>query len=525
MLALVWVAYLARGERGAAAYVRGSLAARDALPGLSDVDVAVVLQADPGGPGLAAARATARWLRVRRAFALTDVLLDYPLILEHDELRETVDSSALTFGLDGSAEHRAAYFGDRVSQDKLRMLERPGLYTATGDWRLIRGSDRRPREGPRDAQSRRVAAWLELCSWWQRVFPVCADPTGPRTASLCVKLVSEPARIWLWLAHDERGAGREEVLMRALRRLPEDEQALRHALLLLRALPGSPDPPLAEVLPVLLRLSTRIAGLITAETAAEGTTEVRLGGAGPAELILAHGRWRPVQSLAGEREPRMLPLCDWRSLTCPPLPDECFAPLAGEPGDPAVLGAATISQPQGPYPALRADGLMILPAAHARAQLRAIKCAVTDPVSFALAEGRRVAVFPNVSGWSAHDSAKRAVAEHRAWLGAAQASGVEDAEGRSLAMLLSAARAALFAESLDNGGVAELPLTVAETVRRLAARSAAARTTAEQALESYREFATYRAPPPASTVAAMRRLVRQLPAYGERRSPAALSAR
>ncbi len=43
LIARAWVAYLLRGERDASAYVRGSVGSDDVLPGLSDVDVAVVL--------------------------------------------------------------------------------------------------------------------------------------------------------------------------------------------------------------------------------------------------------------------------------------------------------------------------------------------------------------------------------------------------------------------------------------------------------------------------------------------------
>ncbi len=80
-------------------------------------------------------------------------------------------------------------------------------------------------------------------------------------------------------------------------------------------------------------------------------------------------------------------------------------------------------------------------------------------------------------------------------------------------MLLSAARAALFLQSVQDGDP-ELPLTVTETARRLAARSEPARTVAEDGLGHYREFAAHHTPPPAATLAAMRALVAELPAYG-----------
>ncbi|MGH2991967.1 MAG: hypothetical protein ACRDL1_00315 [Solirubrobacterales bacterium] len=483
------------------------------MPGLSDVDLAVVLAPDSTGPGAAGARARARWQRLRRAFPPADLLLHYPRIYDDDELREVVGGSAFAYALDGSAEAvpgRALYFGPGATPDAIRTLERPGLYGTTADWRLLSGADRRPPERDRDAQDRRIAAWLELLHWWHWAFPVCIDSSGPRTASLCLKLVTEPSRIWLWLAHGERASGRADVLHRALRRMPEEEDALRRALDLRDSLLDPPDPPLAEFVPVLVRLSARIAALIEAELEHEGATEVQLAGADPVDLVLAQGRWRPTNMLPGGRDPQVLPLCDWPSLARPRRPDEAFALLPGDPGDPAVLGAAAASQGAGPYPALRADRLMVLPAAtRSRSRLRALKCRPIDPVSFALADGKKVASFPNVRGWSAKDTARRAVAEHRAWM-----RGGPSADGDTLAMLFTAVRAGLFLETI-RGDRPELALTVTETARLLARRSSSARTVAEEALEGYRDFAVHRRQPPPQTVSAMQGLVLEMPAYAD----------
>jgi hypothetical protein len=520
-IARVVVTYLAWGDRGAAMYVRGGLGADDLLPGLSDVDVAVVLTPDPAGPGLARERARRRWQELHRALPLAGLLLDKkPRIYEDSDLGDFAGTSALTFGLNGPGEpasRRAGYFGQDASRDTIRMLERPGLHGATADWRLLAGPDRCPLEPARDSQLRRIAAWLELTYWWQWVFHVSIDPTGPRTAHLCVKLVAEPARIWLWLAHGERASGRADALARALRRMPEEEDALRRALHLHRLLPYSPAPPLTEVLPALVRLSARIAGLIGAQIEDAEGTEVRLAGADPPELVLAGGGSQPTVSL-GAPAPRLLPLADWRSLACPLLPDESFTLLPGDPGDPTTLAAAA-SQPVGSYSALQADGLIVLPATRwSRTRLRAVKCPATDPVSFALAEGKRVARFPKVRGWSADDTAQRAVAEHRAWLltelGSWTGNGSSDEGGHVLAMLFTAARAGLLLDSIREGNP-ELPLTVTETARRIATRSSATRAAADEALERYREFALRRTRPPAGTVSAMRKLVLELPAYAK----------
>lgn len=518
LIARAWVAYLARGERGAAAYLRGGSARGDLLPGISDVDVALVLPADPAGPGIAGDRARQRWRRLRRSFPVTQLLIDFPRIFEHEELRDVTGTSAFTYGLDGSRKgvpRQAGYFA-AARPDRFRMLERPGLYGATTDWRLLTGPDRRPVEPARDPQLRRLAAWLELVWWWQWAFPLCVDPSGPRSASLCMKLVAEPARVWLWLAHGERASGRADVLHRALRRLPEEDDALRRALDLRDSLPESPEPPLDHVLPALVRLSARIAALIGTQLEDDGATEVRLAGADPAELVPVHGDWRPLHSMPGGKEPRLLPLCDWRGLVWPRLPDESFAPLSADPGDPAAIATAAASQGDGPYPAFHADGLLILPTARWwRARLRAVQCPATDPVSFALARGDDVARFPNASGWSAEDTARRAVAEHRPWLlNDPSSRHPPHGRGGALGRLFTAGRAALLLETLRDGEP-ELPVTVTETGRRLAARSSAAREVAEEALERYRDFAAHRTLPPSATVSAMRKLVSELPAYSD----------
>jgi hypothetical protein len=495
-------------EQGASTYVRGG-AAEDFLPGLSDIDLAVVLPDEAAAPGAARDRASRRWERLRRIPG-TEVVLDLPRIYEYAELRDIAGASVLTYGLAGreqsASDTRDA--GSPRSLDATRMLGRPGLYGATADWRLLTGRDLRPHEPARDAQSRRIAAWLELVHWWRLVFPTCVDSRGPRAADLGVKIVAEPARIWLWLAHGERASGRTEALRLALRRLPEEEEALRRTLALRRALPDASQGVLGDALPTSLRLTARIAELIAREVADEGTTEVRLIGDAE-ELILPDGEWRRTASLADGDVPDLLPLGDWRALALPLHPDESFAPLPDDPRDPEVLGIAAVTQPAGPYPALSADGLLIFPGTPLlRSRLRSIQCPVSDPVSFALVEGRRAALFPRVLGWSAEDSARRAVAEHRARLSVA----CKEGRGRTLGRLFTSARAALFLETI-RGGDPELPLTMVETARRLSERSSSARAVAEEAVDRYRAFALDRAEPPEGTVSAMRRLMLSMPSY------------
>lgn len=519
-------AYLTLGERGVTTYVRGTLGSDDHLPGLSDVDLALVVEDHPAIPGLARERATKRLRRLREALPVTELLFDLPRVYEISELRDLTGSSAFTYGLDGieessrpateaSRRDRAAFFGERANETSRGHLSRPGLYGAISDWRMLAGADRRPDEPVLDAQARRCAAWLELQHWWRWVFAACIDPSGPRTASLCVKLVAEPARIWLWLAHGERAADRVAALRRTMRLMPEEEAALQLAAELHGSLSGSPDPPLAEVLPALLRLSGRIAALIAAEIAVEEVTEVELSGH-ESELLLPGGGWRPADRFEGGCAPPLLPLVDWRALARPPPPDEAIAPLPGDPGDPALLGSVAASQGAGPYPALRADRLIVLPSGrYGRLDLRAIACQATDPVSFALIGGERSARFPNVSGWSAEHTARRAVAEHRGWLtaepGSWAANGASTAD-RELGMLLTAARAALFLETLLEGEP-RLALTVTQAARELAARSSRAPVVAEEALDAYRELALRGRRPAVTTVSALREHVLELPGF------------
>src|SRR5207249_11421373 len=118
----------------------------------------------------------------------------------------------------------------------------------------------------------------------------------------------------------------------------------------------------------------------------------------------------------------LLPLADWRGLVVPPPPDETFAIVSGDPTSSGFLGALGNAGNAGTYPAIRSDGILILPATAApqhsgagepqersadwaRVKLRGLQCASTDPVSFALIEERPSASFPELRGWSAHDVA------------------------------------------------------------------------------------------------------------------------
>jgi predicted nucleotidyltransferase len=519
-----------RGD--ASVFVKGSFGFGKPVFGVSDVDLVVVVptRADRVTDARAVESVKRRWRRIVQLFPPLNELF-HIFVYDSRSLRDAASAPFVTFGLDRQPP-RAGFLGPRPLVDEMGLQERPELYGATREWRLVAGRRSLVPPPPDDIARRRIASWLELQFWWRYVFPACLDPSGPRLPYLCVKLVAEPARIWLWLAHGEQIYSRVEVLERALQRLPEEELAFRRALDLHRALATSPAPPLADMLPHLVRLSSLIAWELRRQLEPAGETAVRLAGA-TGSAITAHG----LQSL---NSPSMLPLVDWRARTVPPLPDEVFSITDADPADPAALAAAAVSDRPGEYRALWTEDLLILPAARAegrgrggepehgsarfnRVKLRGIQCPPTDPVSFALANGETVALFPNAPGWSAHDCANRAVAEHAAWLAggrrdgdvrgwvAAQTAGAPPA-AVSLGRLFTAARAGLFLDSLAEEP--ELALTVASVAGMLARLDPSETTTIDEAVGRYEAWRSGDgvAPEP-HVVDAFASVVAGLPAY------------
>lgn len=500
------------GETAVTAYVRGGFGAGDVVPGLSDVDMIAVAAEHPDGPRRAHDRIRARYDRLRGRFPLAGRVLGHFFVFEERDLGAAAGPSALTFGLDeggDSSQDRGAYLGPAPVEDEIGFLERPGLYGATADWRRVRGPDRLPAERDRSAQDERIAAWLELQSWWRWAFDAVLDPARPHVAYLCFKLVAEPCRIWLWLARRERYDRRRDALVRAAELLPGELASIHEALVLGDALPRNPEPPLQGSVAALARWSSLIAAELTAQVENAGSDEVRLvGGAplpGPAIVRADSG---------------LLPLADWRACVLPALLDESLRVVAGDPADPAAIVAAL--RRSGSYDALRSDDLLVLPTAAIwqRGLLRAVQCPLTDPVSFALAGGGDRASFPRVRGWSVDDLARRAVAEHRAWLrGESSHRSVRlwldrppprgELSAHSLSTLLSAARAALLLEGVREGEPT-LAITAAGIGQLLEERSNAG-TVAAEALEAYERAVRDGAAPPARVVDRLDALVAALP--------------
>ena len=497
---------LAPRRLAATTYLRGSLAGQDAVPGLSDLDIALVARS-----GEHASRVRDRWRRLSGRLPLLARMV-HLAVYDHAALTTVAASSALTA-------RRPVLLPPATVEDEANLLVRPGLHGSLRDWRLLSGPERRPASASQDAHERRISAWLELQFCWRAAFWGCTRES-PALAHVCLKLVADPARIWLWLAHGERATSRADALERARRCLPEEERALGAALALRRALPASPQPPLGDALGALVRFSDRIARHVAAEVASERMTAVRLTGA-PESLIGAPQPLDDLRRLVGH-EPRLLPLADWRARAWPLFPDDAFCVTDLDPRDPAALGGAVdAAGGYGPYPALRTAEVMVLAGP---GLLRAVQCPLSDPVSFALADGLDRARFADVPGFSAQDCARSALAEHRAWLGADHRGdrppirAWAGAQGRTtapstdvLGWLLSAARAGLFWESIRHDDP-ELHLTVAAAAAALDARVGGAGIAGEAAAE-YRACRRDGTAPRRPLVRDLREVVLQLGAF------------
>jgi hypothetical protein len=389
---------------------------------------------------------------------------------------------------------------------------RAGLGLPPTAWKLLAGEDRVPRAFRTGAHEPRIAAWLELQHWWRHAFGVCLQP-GLHAPYLCAKLATEPARIWIWLRHGELVADRRQALERAMDELPDERETFSRALALLDGLHRLPDPPVTEMLAALVRLSCLIERYLASGAAAAGATEVALLWGGEEELALPAGAREGLEAALGAK-PTLLPLADWRALAHPGLePDAAIAPSPGSPADPSTVAAMALLADQGPYPALSAGRLLVLPAAGAqKAKLRAVHCELSDPVSFALMRGSATARFPNLASWSIQETAERAVAQHRAML--VRTRGRPPSSSETVTGLLSCARAALLSESV-HAGAPELCLTLGATAAQLGARYPRARAAAERAYEAFAAGRSTGRVPAGDVSSELGRHVLQLPAYRE----------
>ena len=396
---------LAVAPRGTA-YVARTVAAGDAVYGLSDIDL-VVVTGDPER----ARRRRDRLPRLARKLA-SEIAVYSPA-----ELAAARSATTLTTA-------QPLYLVERWVHDELGLRERPGLGVPGAEWRRLRGRERR---GPAEAGELRAAAWLELQFWWQQTLRLARDPGGRHATYFCFKLVAEPVRILLALEHGELERDRQRALRRALVLMPEEEPALRRALALRDRLAG--PPPWDEALADFVRLSERIARLVCAGPPG---TAVRLTGTEPV-------------------------LLDWRGLVLPAPRDDRFRVGDGDPRSRADIEALAGSRT---YTVLRHGELAVL-GAHGpwtRALLRGVHCRASAPVLFAQLEGDGVAEFPSLPGFRARDVAHRAAAESavvapslhaRSWLDGRD-DGLDPGD-RERGRRAATARAELFERSLEAG--------------------------------------------------------------------------
>jgi len=487
-------------------YLSGSVASGEPLYGLSDIDLVAVAE-DEGE----ARRVRRRYEALCRALPPLRGLIPHFWTYDARGLARILAGSYLVNGLsDGRAVFLAA---DAVGEEG-GLLERPGLDGAP-DWRRLRGGIRVAR--PPDPQTRLHAAWLELQHRWRYAFRVCGEEADVHRPALAVGLVAEAARIWLWLAHDERHDGRRAPLERARCFMDAEEEGLRYALEVHRAVHRSPTVAVERLVPCFVRISDAIAGLVDETAFRAGATQVHLLGAAPSA--------------------REVTLLDWRALALPPLDpsipgltrvvEERLVRIDDDPTDPAALMTAAACDETCRMPALRHGSLLIEPTfdvwGHGR--LRLVQCRASDPVSAGLLDGSAYAAFPDVPGWSARDWARRAVAEHRAWLFAGRNQqhpsphrwmGLRPASvsptAATLGLLLSAARSALFLESIEEGSP-ELILRFSNLPAALAARHPGLDADAAEACAALDESRRERLPPPPELVGHLMRQVESLPAY------------
>jgi predicted nucleotidyltransferase len=512
-----------------AVYVRGSFATGEPVYGLSDLDMIAVVKRDGAGTGADRLRLREFLGRFYEAVPDAKPVVELTVLTDY-ELEQVCTSPTMTWPFDQRAaapSPRARFFGhDRLGRPfGARPDSGVRLYGPLRNWRLVAGSDLAAALPESPVAHRWLWAWTELQYYWRNAFRNCARPTSPHAPYFCTKMVAEPARLWLWLLDGKLPPPRNfDVLQEAIRVMPEERPVLELALSLRRSLPTRAEAPLAEGLGWLVRLSTRIADRLGEEATRAGMTEVRLLGRADPLLLPPRAGDRHTALLPLEAASTALPLVDWRARVLPDLADDGFVLLAGDPTDPDELAAAALAADRGLYPAFLANELLVLPTASRGvrplpvAAFRAVQCPVTDPVSFALISGRQTAEFPGLAGWSAREGAERAVLEHRAWL---EVDGErEPSRQRQLSMLFSAARAALFAESLQASDP-QLPLTVATIVESVAVRDGSAQPVAETALEEYRTSRAGGGEPSPRTVAAFRSVVGSLPSYGFESRPSA----
>jgi endoglucanase len=488
-------------------YLTGSLVSGEPVFGLSDIDLVAVAPDEHESR-----RARRRFERLCRGLPpLRELIPDF-CVYDSAGFARVLRGSYLVNGLrDG----RAIFLGPEAVRDEKGLLERPGLYGGR-EWRRLRGRSRVP--PPADLQDPPFAsAWLELQYRWQWAFRACRTEAGAHR--LAHTLLVEAARIWLWLAYGERHEGTRAPLKRALDLMDEGHEGLIYALEADQAGSRSSAIGVEKLRAAFVVLSDATAGLVNEAAFGAGAIDVELRGGDAGE--------RPPHEIAlVDLRALALPKLDWSIEELPRVVEQRLVLIDGDATDPAPLRAVAALGGEGRVTALRHGELLIEPATDVlgRGRLRAVQCRASDPISVALLDGRTRATFPAAPGWSPSDWARRAVAEHRAWLFAGQRE-TPSPHGwiptwpaatwslpATLGLLLSAARSALFLESAERGEP-EIAVTFADTVTALLARDPASGADAAEALAVLEESRHEPVRPPPEVVESLRRLVCSLPAY------------
>jgi len=512
-LSQLWRILYTLAARGAAGWVSrqsdttifltGSMATGDPTYGLSDIDLVAVVT-DPAQRE----RTRRRVERMHAMLPLLRRLVAHVWIYEPTELRAAAAAPYPTYGLRNGA---AAFCGRQSLPDAMGLLERPGLRAPRDEWVSLRGNHGAPAP-VRTHQDQLLAAWLELQYRWRYAVGACVE-RGPDLGLRMSTLLAAAAGVWLCLAKGEHAAKRGAALARAASLLPEESEFLLTARRLHEVSLLEVPAPMDALWGCFVRISRRIAEELESEACRASHRQVELVGAGD-----------------------VLPLLDWRALALPPvrwsgsrLPtaaQECFVLTRGDPQDPGVVeDAARRSRPER-WNTLRSGPLLVRPTVRVwdDGRLRGVELPASDPVSFALLAGEPYATFPEVPGWSALDRARRAVAEHRAWMDGGQDTPerrpgwvggrppVSWATPATYELLLSSARAGLFLDSLQTGSP-RLTLTHEATVAALVDRDSAALEPGEAALEMLASPAPDAQLPDYEQLTRLAEVVRQLPAY------------
>ena len=490
--ALAW--WLRLGT-SASVFLHGSFANDDAVPGLSDVDLVAVIEDGPRSDLELSVLA----LR-RRRLGIVGRHLGVDLYTRA-ELEAVDRTTVLDVGREAftSADPRtrAVYLAPGAPADEAWLRVRPPLGGPRGGWRLLAGPERRPAPRERDATERFTVAWLELQYWWRHAGRMAADPERLDANYMTAKLLAGHARVVAWLDGEPHPATRRAALEWLGVARPEEAAAVEVALRCERAaLPGlrrrrTDSAAIDAVLASMVRLTAAVAG-----------DHARHAGEGQRVVLVDGPLLRPAS-------PDVRPLADWRARCAPALPDETFLRAPGDPRSVADLGRHA-----GERPALLRHGDLLVMAATS-IPLRGVQSLVTDPVSFAVHDGASEALFPAAPGWSAAACARRAVDEHRAWLSRRAAGVGTTKSARALGLLLTAARAACFAESLE-AGEGRLALTVTAATAELERSVPQAGDVAQAAVEALAACVRDgRAPDPA-VVDGLEAAVAGLPAYTSR---------